>query len=59
MIRLPEVRGFYEALLRYLLGLGAIDHALRIQNSFVNFLIDLDEPDLAELYRARQLAPGE
>lgn len=58
VIRLPEVRGFYEALLRYLLGLGAVEHALRIQNSFVNFLTELDETELAELYRARRLAPS-
>lgn len=58
VIRLPEVRGFYEALVRYLLGLGTVEHALAIQNSFVNFLTDLDEPELAEHYRARQLAPS-
>lgn len=57
VIRLAEVRGFYEALIRYLLGLGAVEHALRIQNSFVGFLTEIDEAELAELYRSRQLAP--
>ena len=56
VIRLPEVRGFYEALIRYLLGLGAIEHATRTQHNFVAFLTALGEIDLAEYYRNRQLS---
>ena len=56
VIRLPEVRGFYEALIRYLLGLGAIEHATRTQHNFVAFLTALGEVDLAEYYRNRQIS---
>ncbi|MCA9540071.1 MAG: AAA family ATPase [Myxococcales bacterium] len=56
VIRLPEVRGFYEALIRYLLGLGAIEQALKTQESFVGFLAALGEVELAEHYRAQRIA---
>lgn len=55
-IWLPEIRAFYEALVRYLLGLGALEAAIRIQNSLVTFLSSLGEAKLAEHYRRRSLA---
>ncbi|MBV70615.1 MAG: hypothetical protein CMH52_04625 [Myxococcales bacterium] len=54
-IRLPEVRSFYEALFRYLLGLGATADALSIQSAFVSFLIAIGEPDLATRYQDQKL----
>ena len=56
-IWLPEVRAFYEALLRYLLGLGALEAARKIQNALVAFLTALGEEALAEHYR-RPLGPA-
>lgn len=53
---LPELRAFYEALVRYLLGLGALEAAIKIQNSLVVFLSNLGEDELAEHYRRRTLA---
>lgn len=53
--RLPEVRGFYEALVRYVLGLGALEQALTVQRNFVRFLNEIGEPDLAEVYQERRL----
>jgi tetratricopeptide (TPR) repeat protein len=55
IILLAEVRGFYEALVRYLLGLGAVEQALAIQSAFVAFLTALSEVELAEHYRGRTL----
>ncbi|MEE2786298.1 MAG: AAA family ATPase [Myxococcota bacterium] len=52
VVREGEVRGFYEALVRYLLGLGAIDDALSIQTAFVSFLMATGQNELAEHYRA-------
>ena len=45
-IRLPEVRSFYEALMRYLLGMGAHDDARSIRTAFIGFLTALGEIDL-------------
>ncbi len=53
IIRVAEVRGFYEALMRYLIGLGAREQALSVQGAFLGFLTALGEHDLAEHYRAR------
>ncbi|MCB9539387.1 MAG: AAA family ATPase [Myxococcales bacterium] len=53
--RLPEVRGFYEALVRYLLGLGALEQALATQRAFVRFLTAIGEPELAAAYQGRRL----
>ena len=50
---LPEVRGFYEALLRYLLGLGARSQALSLQRAFTSFLTAIGEHELSALYRRR------
>jgi hypothetical protein len=52
--RLPAVRGFYEALQRYLLGLGADAQAQLVQSQFVDFLEAIGEPDLASDYRERE-----
>jgi len=52
---LPEVRGFYEALMRFLLGLGAGAHALATRDAFTGFLVAIGSPELAEIYRARIL----
>lgn len=49
--RLPELRGFYEALVRYLLGLGAAEPAQALQRDFVRFLDGVGEVELAEAYR--------
>jgi hypothetical protein len=54
-IRLPEIRSFYEALMRYLLGMGATEDARSIQSAFVGFLTALGEVELAETYRSRSL----
>ena len=54
-IRLPEVRSFYEALFRYLLGMGATADALSIQSAFVSFLIAIGEADLATRYQEQKL----
>lgn len=51
--RLPEVRGFFEALVRYLRGLGARAEAVHLERSFVAFLTALGETELAEHYRLR------
>jgi tetratricopeptide (TPR) repeat protein len=51
--RLPEVRGFFEALLRYLLGLGARTQALSLQRSFTSFLTAVGEHELSDHYRRR------
>ncbi len=53
--RLPEVRGFYEALVRYLLGLGALEQALSTQRNFVRFLTAIGEPEMASQYQGRRL----
>ena len=53
MTRLPEVRGFYEALLRYLLGLGAHPQALALKRAFLRFLTAVGETEMADTYRAR------
>ncbi len=59
MQRLPDVRGYFEALHRYLLGIGARRQAAATQLSFVQFLTALGESELAELYRRRPpLAEG-
>ena len=52
VIREAEVRGFYEALVRYLLGMGAVEDALSIQSAFLGFLVATGQNDLAEFYRA-------
>ena len=51
--RVPEVRGFFEALLRYLQGLGAKPQALQLQRSFMSFLTAIGEHELTDLYRQR------
>lgn len=51
--RLPAVRGFFEALQRYLLGLGAEAQARLVRDQFVDFLEAIGEPDLAQYYRER------
>ena len=51
--RLLEVRGFYEALARYLLGLGAHSQAVALKRSFVGFLTAVGEPEMATIYRMR------
>ena len=51
VIREAEVRGFYEALVRYLLGLGAVEDALSIQNAFLGFLVATGQNELADFYR--------
>lgn len=55
LIRLPEVRSFYEALFRYLLGLGATSDALSIQNAFVSFLTAVGQSELATHYKLQRL----
>ena len=55
VVRLSEVRGFYEALIRYLLGLGANEYAVSVQHSFVGFLTAVGEVELADAYRQRTL----
>jgi tetratricopeptide (TPR) repeat protein len=57
-IRLPEIRSFYEALMRYLLGMGATEDARSIRAAFVGFLTALGEIDLADMYRLRRLTFG-
>ena len=52
VIREAEVRGFYEALVRYLLGMGAVEDALSIQSAFLGFLVATGQNELAEFYRA-------
>ncbi len=49
--RLPEVRGFYEALSRYLQGLGATGRAAKLQATFAEFLDGVGEEGLAAYYR--------
>ena len=51
VIREAEVRGFYEALVRYLLGLGAVEDALSIQSAFLGFLVATGQNELADFYR--------
>ncbi len=55
--RLPEARGFFEALVRYLRGLGARAHATHLERSFIAFLTALGETDLAAHYRLRDPGP--
>lgn len=57
--RLPEARGFFEALLRYLLGLGAEEEASRLRQQFVQFLTAIGETELADHYRDRTPAGGD
>jgi hypothetical protein len=52
---LPELRGFFEALVRYLLGLGAGEQALSLQRTFVQFLASVGETELERYYRAQRL----
>ena len=51
--QLPEVRGFYEALVRFLLGLGARVHALATRDTFTSFLVAIGSQELAEEYLTR------
>lgn len=48
--RLPELRGFYEALARYLAGIGAPEHARSLQRDFIQFLSGLGEEDLVRYH---------
>jgi hypothetical protein len=50
--RLPEARGFYEALARYLAGIGAPEHARTLQRDFINFLKGLGEDDLVRYHES-------
>ncbi|MCB9547317.1 MAG: ATP-binding protein [Myxococcales bacterium] len=47
---LAEARAYFEALLRYLRGLGADRHARRLRERFVSFLGEIGELDLARAY---------
>ncbi len=51
---LPELRGFFEALMRYLVGLGTLEKAEAVRRGFVEFLGEVGEAALAEEYRARR-----
>lgn len=53
--QLPEVRGFYEALMRFLLGLGARAHAHATRDTFTSFLMAIGSQELAEEYRVRSV----
>jgi hypothetical protein len=48
--RLPEVRGFFEALTRYLLGLGATSFAVAVKRSFLAFCAAIGDAELAGHY---------
>ncbi len=49
--RLPEVRGFYEGMVRYLLGLGATREAEGLRDTFARFLLAAGFTELADHYR--------
>ena len=58
ILNLKDLRGFYEALSRYMQGLGARDDAFQLQRTFVGFLVACGEHELAEHYRALHSLSG-
>jgi len=53
--RFPELRAFYEALRRYLLGLGLGEQARQLRQSFLDFLRELQLSEWFEHYRELEL----